>query len=604
MQWAVLARLVPFLWPAGDLAARVRTVLAFLCLAGSIGAGSVVPFLLKYVVEELGREAGPVVAVAIGLVLAYTAVRAMQTILQQLRDVAFAVVGQRVARRLVGAVFQHLHRLSYRFHTERQTGGLQRVIDRGGKSVGTLLSMVLFSIVPSVGYVLVFSVVLVVEFDWTYTLALLGSVLAYVALTFRVTEWRIGIRRKMNQRDENANTRAIDSLLNYETVKYFGNEAEEFDRFDQAQAKYESAAVRSELTLAVLNIGQTLVIAVGTALVLMLATYDVAGGGITVGDFVAINAMAMQVFMPLGMLGWVYREVKQSLADMEKVFALLDQAPDIVDRPDAPVMQVRGGHVEFRDVDFAYDSRRQVLHGVNFAIDGGKTLAVVGETGGGKSTITRLLFRFLEPSAGQVLIDGQDISRVQQASLRAALGMVPQDVVLFNDTLAQNIRYGNLTATDAEVEQVVAAAQLTDLVSRLPDGLETPVGERGLKLSGGEKQRVAIARMLMKNPPVLVFDEATSALDVATEKEIQAALRTASAGRTTIVIAHRLSTVMHADQILVLHQGHVVERGTHTDLVARDGRYAAMWARQQSEQQSGDSSPDAAKSTEPERQSA
>jgi len=504
-----------------------------------------------------------------------------ERLLGQVRDAAFASVGQNAIRTLARQVFQHLHGLSLRFHLERQTGGLNRAIDRGTKAIDFILRMALFNILPTVLMVAIFCAILVVEYDVWFAAITLACVVIYVAYTFLVTEWRLKYRRRMNRHDSAANTRAIDSLLNYETVKYFGNEAHETRRFDDSLARYEAAATKSQVSLAFLNIGQGVIIAGGLVGVMVLAAAGVAGGTMTVGDFVAVHAFLLQLAMPLNLLGMVYREVKQSLTDMEKMFELGRIEPEILDRSGAAAREVTGGAVEFDAVDFAYEPRRTVLKGVSFRLAPGRTLAIVGPSGSGKSTVTRLLFRFFDATGGAIRIDGQDIRDVTQASLRAAIGIVPQETVLFNDTLGYNLAYGRPGAGRDEIARVARLAHIDGLIADLPDGYDTLVGERGLKLSGGEKQRVAIARMLLKRPRILIFDEATSALDSKTEKEIQANLCEVSAGFTTIIVAHRLSTVVHADKILVLDAGRVIERGRHHELLALGGAYADMWRRQQ-----------------------
>lgn len=581
--WSVLRRLWPYMWPKDNWAPKIRIFIAAACLGASIAAGASVPFLLKYAVDALTGTA-LAIGVAIAFVVAYGAGRVIQQGLAQARDAVFSAVGQRAARLVARRVFERLHELSYRFHTERRTGALHQVIDRGAKAIDFLLRMALFNVIPVVGQALIFCGILLLEYDVWFSIATLGTVIAYIAFTFIVTEWRIGIRREMNKRDEQANASSIDSLLNFETVRYFGNEPYETDRFDQRLARYEKAAVKSQVSLAFLNTGQGVVVSLGLVIVMGMAAYGVADGSMTIGDFVLVNAFLIQLYQPLNLLGMVYREVKQSLTDMQKMFALLDREIEVEDKPGAPRLQFDGGQIEFDRVVFGYDPRRLVLRDVSFTVPPGKTIAVVGGSGGGKSTITRMLFRFFDVNGGAVRIDGQDIRDVTQASLKASLGVVPQDVVLFNDTLEHNIRYGDLDATDEQLHAAIDAAQLTPLIGNLPDGLKTMVGERGLKLSGGEKQRVAIARMMLKNPGIMIFDEATSALDTATEREIQKALNRISVGRTTLIIAHRLSTVVDADEIVVLSAGEIVERGRHAELLDADGVYAGMWRRQLSEQ--------------------
>ncbi len=584
IEWAVLLRLLPYLWPSGETGPKLRIFLAALCLAGSIAAGAGVPFLLKEAVDALDG-ATQTLMVAVAFVIAYGAARVLQQGLAQARDAVFSAVGQRAARRVGRRVFQRLHELSYRFHTERRTGALHQVIDRGAKAIDFLLRMALFNVLPTIGQALIFCAILVIEYNVWFAVATLATVVGYIGFTFIVTEWRIGIRREMNKRDEQANGSAIDSLLNFETVRYFANEDYEVDRFDGRLARYEKAAVRSQVSLAFLNTGQGFIVALGLVIVMAMAANGVVNGSMTIGDFVLVNAFLIQLYMPLNLLGMVYREVKQSLADMEKMFGLLDRDLEVEDTPGAPELRFEGGCIRFDDVQFGYDARRAVLAGISFEVPAGRTVAVVGSSGGGKSTLTRLLFRFFDVGAGAISIDGQDIRQVTQKSLRRHLGVVPQDVVLFNDTLEHNIRYGDLAADNAALDRAIDQAQLRGLIESLPDGLKTMVGERGLKLSGGEKQRVAIARMMLKDPGIMIFDEATSALDTATEREIQRALKTVSQGRTTLIIAHRLSTVVEADEIIVLDGGRIAERGNHPTLLARQGLYAAMWQRQQAERE-------------------
>lgn len=580
--WAVLRRLWPYLWPKDNWAPKIRIFIAAACLGASIAAGAAVPFLLKYAVDALEGTA-VAIGVAIAFVIAYGLGRVLQQGLAQARDAVFSAVGQRAARLVARRVFERLHELSYRFHTERRTGALHQVIDRGAKAIDFLLRMALFNVIPVVGQALIFCGILLLEYDVWFAVATLGTVVGYIAFTFIVTEWRIGIRREMNRRDEQANASSIDSLLNFETVRYFGNEAYETDRFDRRLARYETAAVKSQVSLAFLNTGQGVIVSLGLVIVMAMAAYGVNDGTMTIGDFVLVNAFLIQLYQPLNLLGMVYREVKQSLTDMQKMFTLLDREIEVEDKPDAPELRFEGGEITFDHVVFGYDPRRMVLRDVSFSVPPGRTIAVVGGSGGGKSTITRLLFRFFDVSGGAIRIDGQDIRDVTQASLKSVLGVVPQDVVLFNDTLEHNIRYGDLEASEEQLNAAIDSAQLRPLIENLPDGLKTMVGERGLKLSGGEKQRVAIARMMLKNPGIMIFDEATSALDTATEREIQKALNRVSEGRTTLIIAHRLSTVVEADEIVVLAAGEIVERGRHHDLLARDGVYAGMWRRQQAE---------------------
>jgi len=515
------------------------------------------------------------------MILAYGAARILSLAFADLRDAIFSKVGQRAIRNVALRVFRHLHALSLRFHLERQTGGLSRSIERGTNAIDTLLRFTLFNILPTILEVgLVFAILWTLLDVW-FALATLATVGAYVAYTLAVTEWRIRVRRQMIEQDNRANTRAIDSLLNYETVKYFGNEAHEAARFDEAMQKYERAAVLSQSSLSLLNIGQAAIISVGVTIVMWMAAAGIVAGTMTIGDFVLVNTYLLQLYQPLGVFGWVYREIKQALVDMEKMFDLLRADREVRDRPGAPALRVAGGEVRFEDVDFGYDPRRPILKGVGFTVPAGHTVAIVGPSGAGKSTISRLLFRFYDASGGRILIDGQDLRTVTQDSVRAAIGIVPQDTVLFNDSIFYNIAYGRPDAAEAEIHEAARLARIDGFIRGLPDGYDTAVGERGLKLSGGEKQRVAIARTILKDPRILLFDEATSALDSRTEQEIQANLRELARGRTTLIIAHRLSTVVDADEIVVLDDGRIAERGRHADLLARGGMYAEMWARQQ-----------------------
>ena len=577
-----LLALLPYLWPKGrgDLRGRVLLAAAFL-IAAKV-ATVYVPLLLGRTVDALTVEPGALLAaIPLGLLLAYGVVRVLARAFAEVRDAVFAKVAQSAIRQLALKTFRHLHALALRFHLERQTGGLNRAIDRGAKGIEFLLQFISFSVLPTLVEIALVAGILWVLFDWRFSAVTVLTVIGYVWFTFRVTEWRIRLRREMNEADNDANTKAIDSLLNYETVKYFGNEGHEARRFDRALALYEGAAVKSRTSLSMLNSGQTVIVTLGITGMMVMAAYGVRAGTMTVGDFVMVNTYLLQLAMPLGFLGTVYREIKQSLVDLEVMFGLLRSDPEVEDRPDAAALAASGGAVAFEGVSFGYDPRRPILQEVSFEVPAGQTVAIVGPSGAGKSTISRILFRFYDVAGGRVTIDGQDIRQVTQASLRAAIGIVPQDTVLFNDTIYYNIAYGRPSASRAEVEEAARLAQIHDFVQGLPDGYDAMVGERGLKLSGGEKQRVAIARTLLKNPCIFLFDEATSSLDSKTEREIQDSLRAVSRGRSTLVIAHRLSTVVEADQILVLEAGRIVERGRHDALLAARGAYAAMWERQQ-----------------------
>ncbi|MGB3244442.1 MAG: ABC transporter ATP-binding protein/permease [Sulfitobacter sp.] len=581
----VLRKVAPYLWPADMPWVRKRVVWAMIALLASKLITVATPFFYKGAVDALAGEGVPMLALgAIGLTVAYGVARLMGVGFQQLRDAIFARVGQRALRMLALETFEHIHRLSMRYHITRKTGGLSRIIERGVKGVDFLLRFLLFSIGPLILELLMIGVVLAVVFDIWYLAVVTVTIALYVWFTFAITEWRVKLRRQMNDQDTDANQKAIDSLLNYETVKYFGAEGREAARYDAAMAGYEEAAIKTNYSLAFLNFGQATIITAGLVGVMVMAAYGVQSGALTVGDFVMVNAYMIQITVPLNFLGTVYREIRQALVDMGQMFGLLEQPAEIADKPDAAALGVKGGRVTLENVTFGYDPERVILKNVSLEAEPGQTVAIVGSTGSGKSTIGRLLFRFYDVQQGALKIDGQDVRDITQDSLHHAIGVVPQDTVLFNDTIRYNIAYGRDGATQDQIEAAARDAQIHDFILSLPDGYETTVGERGLKLSGGEKQRVGIARTLLKDPPILLLDEATSALDSETEHDIQDALNRAGQGRTVLTIAHRLSTISDADKIIVLEKGEVVEQGTHDALLASEGRYAQLWYRQQTEE--------------------
>ena len=585
--WRTLGRLLPYLW---QYKWRVGAALAFVIGAKVANVG--VPVLLKHLVDAMTLKPGEpasLLVVPVGLLLAYGLLRLTTSLFTELRELVFSKATQGASRQIALQTFEHLHALSLRFHLERQTGGMTRDIERGVRGIESLVSFSLYSIVPTIVEVVMVLTILAVKFDPGFAWITGAALVLYIAFTVVVTEWRTQFRRLANEADSSAHTKAIDSLLNYETVKYFNNEAFESRRYDESLQRLRSARLKSQSTLSMLNTGQQLIIAVGLVAMLWRATQGVADGRMTLGDLVMVNAFMIQLYIPLNFLGVIYREIKQNLTDLDKMFTLMDRAQEVADVPGAPPLATGGPvDVRFEDVHFGYEPAREILHGVSFHIPAGKTVAVVGPSGAGKSTLARLLYRFYDVTGGDIRIAGQDIRQVTQASVRAAIGIVPQDTVLFNDTVAYNIRYGRPGASDAEVEQAARAAHIHDFIAGTPRGYATMVGERGLKLSGGEKQRVAIARTLLKDPPVLIFDEATSALDSRNERAIQAELRSAARGKTTLVIAHRLSTVVDAHEILVMEAGRIIERGTHAQLLAARGRYADMWALQQSAERTDD----------------
>jgi ATP-binding cassette, subfamily B, heavy metal transporter len=576
--------LLPYLWQY-----KWRVVFAITCLVGAKVANMGVPLVLKDIIDTLTPliNSKPMLAAAampVALLMVYGLLRLSTTVFTELRELLFARVTQNAVRTIAIQVFDYLHALSLRFHLDRQTGGVTRDIERGSRAISSLVSYTLYSILPTLVEITLVIAYLYWQYDVWFSIITAAALIFYIVFTVKVTEWRIQFRKTMNDLDSKANVRAVDSLINYETVKYFGNERFESDRYNKSMTAWQEAAIRSQTSLTMLNTGQSAIIAMAVTAVLWRATVGVLDGSMTLGDLVLVNAFMIQLYIPLNFLGVIYREIKQSLADIERMFSLLDQNQEIQDSPDAKPLEVRGGHIEFKEVSFAYDTRREVLHSLSFEIPAGHTVAVVGHSGAGKSTLSRLLYRFYEVSSGQILIDGQAINSVTQRSLRAQIGIVPQDTVLFNDSIAYNIAYGRPGASQADIEAAAKSAHIHDFIMSLPDGYNSQVGERGLKLSGGEKQRVAIARTILKNPSILIFDEATSALDSRSERAIQGELTELSRNRTTLIIAHRLSTIVHANQILVLSHGELIEAGSHSELLALNKEYARMWSLQQHDQ--------------------
>ncbi len=582
--WQTLKTFSPYLWPKGRADLRVRVLLALACMIAAKIIGVYTPFLLKDAIDVLSPKvttAALVIAAPTGLLLGYGLTRILSLFFSELRDAIFVKVGQNALRSVALSTFRHLHGLSLAYHLERKTGGLSRIIERGTRGIDFLLRFMLFTILPTLLEIGLITGIFWLAFGPIYALITLTSIAGYITFTFMITEWRLQFRREMNKQDTKANTNAVDSFLNFETVKYFTNEELEATRYDTALHAYEKAAVRSQGSLTLLNVGQGAIISIGLVIALILASHQVIAGELTIGEFVLVNSLLIQIYMPLGFLGSVYRSIKQSLTDMENMFEILDVKGDVRDRKDALPLNIAKGRIQVQNVDFHYREDRPILKDVSFTVESGKTTAIVGASGAGKSTISRIMFRFYDVVKGSITIDGQEIRDVQQKSLRGQIGVVPQDTVLFNTTIAYNIAYGNMDASQDDIIQAAKLAKIHDFIISLPDGYETEVGERGLKLSGGEKQRVAIARTILKNPPILLLDEATSALDSHTEGEIQEALDQISKGRTTIVIAHRLSTVVNADEILVMDHGQIIERGTHADLISKAGTYHAMWDKQQ-----------------------
>ena len=579
-------QLMPYLWPKGEPEMKARVVIAMACLILAKAFNALIPIVYGHAVDAVnGRVGNPMLTIPAALIVAYGLTRALSLAFGEIRNAVFVKVSRRAMRRVGLRIFRHLHALSLRFHTERQTGGLSRSIERGTAAIDTLLSFALFNILPTIIELILTAAVLWRLFDFAYAAVTLGTVIVYGFYTIKISNWRLSLRRTMNDSDNRASTRALDSLLNHETVKYFTNEAHESRRYDEALARYEKASVKSETSRNMLNVGQGAIISLGLTIVMLMAARSIRAGTMTTGDFVLVNTYLLQIAAPLNLFGWAYSSLKQALVDMEKMFDLLDVNAEIADAAGALPLVVGKAAIEFRDVSFAYDPRRPILQNISFTVPAGATVAVVGSSGAGKSTLSRLLFRFYETQAGSILIDGQDVRDVTQTSLRRAIGIVPQDTVLFNDTLYYNIAYGRPDATDADVKRAARLAHIETFIDSLPDGYQSLVGERGLKLSGGEKQRVAIARALLKDPPIMVFDEATSALDSHTEREIQANLREAARGRSVLVVAHRLSTVMDADEILVMDHGRIVERGRFQQLVEAQGVFHGMWMKQQKSEQ-------------------
>ena len=584
--WRTIRGFWPYLWPEDRADLRMRIIWATLLLVLAKLVTIAVPYTFKWATDALapslisGASDWWLISIPVALTVMYGFTRALMALLTQVRDALFAAVAMHSVRRLANETFEHMHRLSLRFHLERKTGGLTRVLERGRAGIESIVRMTMLTLFPTIIEFVMILAVLMYEFDWRYAIITVLMIVAYMYFTTKATEWRINIRRSMNESDTDASGKAVDSLLNFETVKYFGSEAREASRYDKAMERFEKASVKAYISLAVLNAGQAIIFTGGLTICMVLVVDGIRQGRHTIGDFVLVNAMLLQLYQPLNFMGMVYREIKQAIIDIDQMFDVLDQEPEIADLPGAKPLHISNGEVVFENVRFAYTPQRTILDGISFTVPAGKTVALVGPSGGGKSTISRLLFRFYEPQSGRILIDGQNITEVKQVSLRAAIGMVPQDTVLFNDTILYNIRYGRWDASHEEIEEAAKFAQIDRFIKSLPDGYETSVGERGLKLSGGEKQRVAIARTILKAPPILVLDEATSALDSFTEREIQNALDTISRGRTTLVIAHRLSTIINADEILVLEKGKIAERGRHQELLDAKGIYASLWQKQ------------------------